>query len=156
MTQTEHKLAVTCKWCGLDDGLEFLSEHVHVTNAQVSLEHTVGRCPACDRTTAFARWGREVQFSYKVLEYKRWLRRSTWVAIYDVDCVWCRAEDTEPAEINVTVANPVSQRFRYDLYHCRQCDRLTAISYLGEVRRHRAVRDDVYPSLWYLDPDDMV
>jgi hypothetical protein len=155
MAKTDQRLAVVCKWCGFSGGLECISEHVHISNAQVTMEHAVGRCPDCGNMTAFAQWGRDVQFSYKALEYKRWLRRSAWVAIYDVQCVWCDAETTSPVEINITVANPVSQRFRYDLYHCQHCDQLTAISYLGEVRRHRAVRDDVYSSLWYLDPDEL-
>jgi len=117
------------------------------------MEHAVGRCPQCDKTTALAQWGRDVRFTYKVLEYKRLFRRSTWVAVYDVICAWCGSKATEPIEINVTVANPVSERFRYDLYLCQTCNKVTAISYLGEVRTHCAVRDDIYPALWYLDPE---
>jgi hypothetical protein len=151
MEQFQH---TGCKWCDFEGELDLVSEHVHISNAQVTMEHVVNRCPRCGEATASAQWGRNVQFVYKVMEYKRWLRRSTWVAIYDVTCAWCDAETTEPAEINITAANPVSQRFRYDLYHCERCNKPTAISYLGEIRRHRAVRDDIYSSLWYLDPDE--
>lgn len=147
------QIATPCEWCGYNDGLDVVGEHVHIVNAQVSMEHTVGRCPQCNKTTALARWGRDVRFSYKVIEYKRLLRRSTWVAVYTVICAWCGSKATEPMEINVTVANPVSERFRYDLYVCQTCSKATAISYLGEVRTHCAVRDDVYRALWYLDPE---
>jgi transposase len=133
--------------------LDPVSEHVHISNAQVTMQHAVGRCPHCGKTTAFARWGQNVQFHYKVLEYKQRFRRSKWVAVYEVPCAWCNARTTEPSEINITVANPVSERFRYDLYHCELCNNMTAISYLGEIRRHRAMRDDVYRALWYLDPE---
>ena len=153
MTKTEQVLATACAWCGATDGLELVSEHVHVTNAQVAMEHTVGRCRICDKTTALAQWGREVRFRYKVLEYKRFFRLSTWVAVYDVICAWCGSRATEPLEINITVANPVSERFRYDLYLCRTCSKTTAISYLGDIRTHCAVRDDIYQALWYLDPE---
>lgn len=153
MAQHPHTLAATCKWCGFSGDLEIVGEHVQVTNAQASMEHTVVRCPSCHNTTAIARWGASVQFVYKVTEYPRRFRRSTWVAIYDVICAWCGSKATDPIEINVTVANPVSQRFRYDLYVCQTCQRATAISYLGEVRTHCAERDDVYSSLWYLDPE---
>ena len=144
----EEQWNVACAWCGYEGGLEPVGEHVHISNAQVTMQHMIGRCPECEKTTAFARWGQQTQFRYKVLEYKRRFRRSTWVAVYDVQCIWCNGRTTEPAEINITVANPVSQRFKYDLYH-----HMTAISYLGEIHRHRAVRDDIYRELWYLDPD---
>ena len=144
---------IPCAWCQYGGGLETVSEHVHLSNAQVSMQHVVGRCPECEKTTAFARWGKNVQFHYKVVEYKHMLRRSTWVVIYDVGCTWCSARSTEPSEINITVANPVSERFKYDLYHCELCNNMTAISYLGDIRRHRAVRDDLYRALWYLDPE---
>lgn len=144
---------VPCAWCGQADGLEPVGEHVHISNAQATMQHMVGRCPACTKATAFARWGQNAQFHYKVLEYTRRFRPSTWVAVYDVQCMWCNGRTTEPVEINITVANPVSERFKYDLYHCPLCEHVTAISYLGEVRRHRAERDDVYQALWYLDPE---
>ncbi|HEY0739231.1 MAG TPA: hypothetical protein VGD69_30195 [Herpetosiphonaceae bacterium] len=153
MTNTGRVLDVACAWCRYKDGLEIVGEHIHISNAQVTMEHAVGRCPECDRTTALAYWGRDTRFIYKVLEYKRLLRRSNWVAVYDVICAWCGSKATNPAEINVTVANPVSERFRYDLYACQTCGKATAISYLGEVRTHCAVRDDVYRALWYLDPE---
>jgi hypothetical protein len=150
---TKHSTIDTaCRWCGYAAGLDPISEHVHIANAQASMEHAIGRCPQCERATAVARWGNSVRFDYRVVEYKRMFRRSNWVAVYDVTCAWCGSKATEPAEINVTVANPVSERFRYDLYSCRTCDRATAISYLGELRTHCAVRDEVYRSLWYLDP----
>ena len=152
MPTREPLIETPCAWCGYADGLTMRSEHVHISNAQVAMQHGVGLCPECSRMTALARWGRDLRFSYKVLEYKRMLRRSTWVAVYDVICAWCGSKATDPAEINVTVANPVSERFRYDLYACQTCGKETAISYLGEVRTHCAVRDDVYPALWYLDP----
>jgi Zn finger protein HypA/HybF involved in hydrogenase expression len=144
---------VQCAWCGYGGGLDPVSEHVHISNAQVTMQHVIGRCPECEKTTAFARWGQNIQFHYKVLEYKRRFRRSTWVAVYNVECAWCKARSTEPSEINITVANPVSERFKYDLYRCELCHNMTAISYLGEIRRHRAVRDEVYRALWYLDPE---
>ena len=153
MAKTEQTLATACAWCGSQAGLEVVSEHVHVVNAQVAMEHVIGRCAACEKTTALAQWGREVRFRYKVIEYKRLFRRSTWVAVYDVICAWCGSRATDPLEINVTVANPVSERFRYDLYLCQTCSKTTAISYLGEIHTHCAVRDDIYRALWYLDPD---
>lgn len=153
MSRTEQLLDAACEWCGYRDGLTIVGEHIHVINAQVTMEHAVGRCPQCEKTSALARWGRDVRFSYKVLEYKRLLRRSTWVAVYDVICAWCGSRATDPMEINVTVANPVSERFRYDLYRCQTCGKATAISYLGEIRTHCAERDDVYRALWYLDPE---
>jgi hypothetical protein len=153
MAVTQQGRATQCKWCGYAGALQSVSDHVHISNAQVSMQHAVWRCPECSQTTAVAQWGRDLQFSYKVLEYKRLFRRSTWVAVYDVICAWCGSKATEPAEVNVTVANPVSQRFRYDLYGCRACGKATAISYLGEIHTHCAERDDVYRSLWYLDPE---
>lgn len=153
MSQHDQRIAISCEWCKHNDGLDLVGEHVHIANAQVAMEHVVGRCPSCRQTTALARWGKDLRFSYKVLEYKRFLRRSTWIAVYNVICAWCGASPTEPAEINVTVANPVSERFRYDLYACASCGRATALSYLGELRTHCAVRDDVYRALWYLDPE---
>lgn len=153
MTAAQPQLDTRCAWCGFAGGLAVVSEHVHITNAQVAMEHAVGRCPQCERTTALARWGRDLRFSYKALEYKRLFRRSTWVAVYDVICAWCGSKATDAAEINVTVANPVSERFRYDLYACQTCGKATAISYLGEIRTHCAKRDDVYRALWYLDPE---
>jgi hypothetical protein len=153
MAKTEQCMEAACAWCGFKDGLEIIGEHVHISNAQVTMEHAIGRCPACERTTALAHWGRDTRFTYKVLEYKRLFRRSNWVAVYNVVCAWCGSKATDPAEINVTVANPVSERFRYDLYVCQTCSKATAISYLGEVRTHCAVRDDIYRALWYLDPD---
>ncbi len=142
-----------CQWCDFSN-VEVVSEHVHLVNAQVSMEHSVVRCDMCGRYSAAARWGKGVQFAYRALEYKRRFRASRWVAVYAVNCATCGSAQTEPAEINVTVANPVSERFRYDLYVCRDCEAPTAISYLGQVRAHRAERDTTYRSLWYLDPDE--
>ncbi len=153
MNMAEQRWDVPCAWCGFAGGLDPVAEHVHIANAQVTMQHRVGRCPECSKTTAFANWGQNTHFRYKVLEYTRRFRRSTWVAQYDVQCMWCNGRSTEPVEINITVANPVSQRFKYDLYHCPLCNNMTAISYLGEIHRHRAVRDDVYRELWYLDPE---
>jgi len=141
-----------CDWCGAER-LEMVGEHVHLMNAQVSMAHTIGHCTVCDRFTAMAHWGKGVQFAYRALEYKRRFRWSRWVAVYAVQCATCGSPRTEPAEINITVANPVSERFRYDLYVCAECQTATAISYLGQVRAHRAERDATYRSLWYLDPD---
>jgi hypothetical protein len=153
MTERDEQVAgLTCQWCGFDE-LEPVSEHVHLVNAQVSREHLVARCNMCGKFTAAAQWGRTIQFAYRALEYKRRFRRSQWVAVYAVACATCGSPHTEPAEINVTVANPVSERFRYDLYQCQDCQAPTAISYLGQVRAHRAERDGRYESLWYLDPD---
>jgi uncharacterized protein with PIN domain len=153
ISMAEQRWDIPCAWCGFAGGLVTVGEHVHIPNAQVTMQHVVGRCPECEHTTAFASWGQNTQFRYKVLEYKRRFRRSTWIAQYDVQCMWCNGRTTEPAEINITAANPVSQRFKYDLYRCSLCGHMTAISYLGEVRRHRAVRDEVYRELWYLDPE---
>jgi uncharacterized protein with PIN domain len=152
-TQTEINTSLHCKWCGHPGPLVSVSDHVHISNAQVAMQHMVWRCPECKQKTATAQWGRDLRFVYKVVEYKRFLRRSTWIAIYDVICAWCGSKATDPAEINVTVANPVSERFRYDLYSCATCEKATAISYLGELRTHCAVRDEVYRALWYLDPE---
>ena len=151
--ESETAQGLICQWCYGRD-LERVSEHVHLMNAQVSMEHAVSRCTLCDRFTAAALWGSNVQFAYRALEYKRRFRASRWVAVYPVQCASCGSPRTEPAEINVTVANPVSERFRYDLYVCNDCQAPTAISYLGQVRAHRASRDTTYRSLWYLDPDD--
>ncbi len=145
-------LGFTCEWCGFG-ALTLVSEHVTLVNPQVSMQHTVARCDMCGKYTAAARWGTAVQFAYRALEYKRRFRSSRWVAVYPVQCASCGSSTTEPAEINVTVANPVSERFRYDLYVCGDCGAPTAISYLGQVRAHRAERDPTYSSLWYLDPD---
>ena len=147
-----HIAGVRCEWCGAEQ-LEMVSEHVHLMNAQVSMAHAIGHCTVCDRFTAIAQWGKGVEFAYRALEYKRRFRSSRWVAMYAVQCATCGSPRTEPAEINVTVANPVSERFRYDLYVCNECQAATAISYLGQVRAHRAERDTTYRSLWYLDPD---
>lgn len=144
--------AAICAWCGFER-LTAIGEHVHIPNAPVSMEHTIDRCDMCGKYTAAARWGSAVHFAYRVLEYKRRFRSSRWVAVYAVVCATCGSPRTEPVEINVTVANPVSERFRYDLYVCDDCQAPTAISYLGQVRAHRAERDPVYASLWYLDPD---
>ena len=153
MADKAQKMAgVLCEWCGFER-LELVGEHVHLMNAQVSMAHTIGRCTVCDRFTAAAHWGKGVQFTYRALEYKRRFRSSRWVAVYAVQCATCGSPRTEPVEINVTVANPVSERFRYDLYLCNDCQAATAISYLGQVRAHRAERDTTYAALWYLDPD---
>jgi hypothetical protein len=155
-TASESRIIGTlCQWCGFER-LELKSDHVHLMNAQVSMEHAVAHCTACDQFTAFARWGKGVQFAYRALEYKRRFRSSRWVAVYPVQCATCNSPRTEPAEINVTVANPVSERFRYDLYVCADCQATTAISYLGTVRSHRAERDPTYHSLWYLDPEETI
>lgn len=145
--------ALACQWCWSRE-LASVSEHIHLVNAQVSMEHRVVRCERCEKFTAAAQWGKTVQFAYRALEYKRRFRPSRWVAVYAVQCMTCGSPRTEPAEINVTVANPVSERFRYDLYACNDCGASTAISYLGQVRAHRAQRDTMYSSLWYLDPDE--
>lgn len=142
-----------CQWCDFPQ-LDTISEHVHLVNPQVSMEHVIARCNMCGKYTAAAAWGKTVHFAYRALEYKRRFRGSRWVAIYAVQCATCGSPRTAPAEINVTVANPVSERFRYDLYVCNDCQAATAISYLGQVRAHRAARDEVYPSLWYLDSDE--
>ena len=142
-----------CQWCSFPE-MDLVSEHIHLLNAQVGMAHTVRRCAQCGRFSASAQWGKNVHFGYRALEYKRRFRSSRWVAVYAVQCATCGSPRTEPAEINVTVANPVSERFRYDLYVCNDCQAPTAISYLGEVRAHRAERDTTYPSLWYLDPED--
>lgn len=157
MAAPEHQpiAGVICQWCWSDQ-VELVQEHVHLLNAQVSMAHVVARCAACERFTAAARWGAGVQFAYRALEYKRRFRASRWVALYAVQCAYCGSPRTEPAEINVTVANPMSERFRYDLYACEVCQRFTAISYLGQVRAHRAVRDRTYSALWYLDPEEEI
>ena len=141
-----------CQWCN-SDRLELLAEHVHLMNAQVSMAHSIGCCGVCAKFTAVAVWGKDVQFAYRALDYTRRFRSSRWVAVYAVQYATCRSPRTEPAEINVTVANPVSERFRYDLYVCSDCQAATAISYLGQTRTHRAERDSTYRSLWYLDPE---
>jgi hypothetical protein len=154
MAEIGSKIAgLVCQWCNRDQ-LELLAEHVHLANAQVSMEHSIACCSACGKFTAVATWSKDVQFAYRALEYKRRFRSSNWVAVYPVQCATCGSPRTEPAEINVTVANPVSQRFRYDLYICADCHATTAISYLGQIVSHRAERDPTYRSLWYLDPEE--
>ncbi len=88
----------------------------------------------------------------KAREYKRRLRKAQWVVIYPVRCSWCDSERVTAYEINATVANPISERFKYDIYACEDCQRPTAISYMGEIHVHRADQDRKYPALWYLDP----
>ncbi|WP_026370966.1 hypothetical protein [Kallotenue papyrolyticum] len=156
MTHNRANGALACAWCGFSGALQRLSDHVHISNAQLAMQHTVWRCPQCEGATATAPWGAELRFRYRVIEYRRRWRRSVWVAIYEVTCAWCGAQESEALEINVTVANPVSERLRYDVYGCRRCGRATALSYLGALRTHRAVRDAYYDALWYLDPDDSV
>ena len=106
--------------------------------------------------TAEARWGKQ-HFLYKALEYPRTFRAPLYVLVYPIACSWCsRADMVEPEEINATVANPASQRHRYDIYACHACDRYTAVSYLGQVFAYPATQDDRYPSLYYLEVDDDV
>src|SRR5688500_5907455 len=66
-------VALVCQWCGFA-GLDVLSEHIHLMNAQVSMEHVVSQCIQCERFTAAAQWGQHVHFAYRALEYKRRFR----------------------------------------------------------------------------------
>ena len=85
-------------------------------------------------------------------EYPRTFRAPLYVLVYPIACGWCgRADMVEPEEINATVANPASQRHRYDIYACHACDRYTAVSYLGQVFAYPAIQDDRYRSLYYLE-----
>ena len=146
---------LVCQWCGLDNDMALVNYDIKVANPQVDFEHTIYRCTLCQKLTAVARWGNQ-QFVYKVLEYPRTFRRPMYVLVYDVVCAWCgRGDLIEPEEINATVANPASQRHRYDIYACHACDRYTAVSYLGQVFAYPATQDDRYPALYYLEVEEV-
>jgi hypothetical protein len=145
---------LACQWCGLDNDLVLVDYDIKVANPQVEFDHTIHRCAACAKLTAEARWGKQ-HFLYKALEYPRTFRAPLYVLVYPIACGWCgRADMVEPEEINATVANPASQRHRYDIYACHACDRYTAVSYLGQVFAYPSTQDDRYPSLYYLEIDE--
>ncbi|HEY1014985.1 MAG TPA: hypothetical protein VGE07_19915 [Herpetosiphonaceae bacterium] len=139
----------TCLWCGYEGPMQ-VGEAVRVVNPQIDLPHQIKRCPQCKELMLDVRWpDRTVR--RKGREYPRRFRKSLWVVIYPVTCPWCGGANTEAYDINATIANPVSERFKYDIYRCLDCQRPVAISYLGEIRVHRADQDKKYPDLWYLD-----
>jgi hypothetical protein len=149
MTMTEQELA--CQWCGSATDLGVAGEGVKLANPQVDLPHTLFRCARCGQLSLGAKWGNQ-RYLYKGLEYKRPFRRPTYVAIFPVACAWCERRDKiEPEEINATVANPASQRHKYDIYACHACERYTAVSYLGEVYAYPATQDERYATLYYLE-----
>jgi hypothetical protein len=139
-----------CLWCGHHGPLQ-AGDLVPVVNPQISINHRVQRCPECREAMLDAQWPDRVA-RYKGREHPRRFRRSLWVIIYPVACAWCQSTNLDAYEINATIANPVSDRFKYDIYRCNICRRPSAVSYLGEVHTHRADQDRTYPSLWYLDP----
>ena len=142
---------LACQWCGRENDLTLVDYDIKVANPQVEFDHNIHRCGACAKLTAEARWGKQ-HFLYKALEYPRTFRAPLYVLVYPIGCAWCsRADLVEPEEINATVANPASQRHRYDIYACHACDHYTAVSYLGQVFTYPATQDDRYPSLYYLE-----
>lgn len=141
-----------CLWCGYAGPLEG-EQPISVVNPQLDLRHLLRRCPQCSEYLVDVIWpGRTLR--RKVQEYRRRFRRSLWVVVYPVACQWCESTNTEPYEINATIANPVSERFRYDIYRCNYCRRPTAISYLGEIHAYRARQDELYSALWYLEVEE--
>lgn len=142
--------ATGCLWCAYVGPL-LVGEPVQVVNPQVSLSHELRRCPECQEMMLDVRWPDRV-VRYKTREYTRRFRKSLWVVLYPVRCAWCGSDQTDAYEINATIANPISERFKYDIYRCLACNRPNAASYLGEIHVHRAEQDRRYLALWYLDP----
>jgi hypothetical protein len=142
-----------CLWCAYRGPL-LAGETVAVANPQVSLPHDLRRCPECHEAMLDVRWPDRV-VRRKAREHSRRFRKSLWVVVYPVLCAWCGSDNTEAYEINATIANPISERFKYDIYRCRACQRPNAASYLGEIHVHRADQDREYTSLWYLDPPEL-
>jgi hypothetical protein len=146
MTET----AISCQWC---DSAEWAARYdvVPVVNARLDVPHTLYECAQCGRLSLSAHWGQQY-YTCRAIEHRRRFRSSLYVAVYSVACAWCgRSERLEPEEINATIANPASQRHKYDIYGCHACQRYTAISYLGEIYTYRATQDDRYHTLYYLD-----
>lgn len=143
-----------CLWCGYAGALQ-AGAAVAPVNPQVNLPHDVRTCPECAEIMLDVRWPDRV-VRRKARAQARRFRKPLWVVIYPVRCAWCSSADTEPYEINATVANPISERFKYDIYRCSTCARPTAISYMGEIIVHRADQDQQFTALWYLDlPEDL-
>jgi hypothetical protein len=139
-----------CLWCDYPGPL-LVGDSVTPVNPQVSLLHEVRRCPECHEAMLDIRWPDHV-VRRKAREYKRRFRRPLWVVLYPVPCAWCGSANTDAYEINATVANPISTRFKYDIYRCLECRRPNAVSYLGEIHVHRADQDREFLTLWHLDP----
>ena len=139
-----------CLWCGYAGPLQ-VGETVRAVNPQVDLPHQVKRCPQCQEVLLDVTWSDKV-VRRKGREEPRRFRKSLWVVIYPVVCAWCGSANTDAYEINATIANPLSERFKYDIYRCLDCTRPLAASYIGELRVHRADQDRTYLALWYLDP----
>lgn len=139
-----------CLWCGSSAPLR-AGGNVIPVNPQISLPHEIRWCSVCGEAMLDIRWPERV-VRRKAREEKRRFRKSLWVVIYPVRCSWCNSSNTEAYEINATIANPMSERLKYDIYRCMDCSRPSAISYLGDIIVHQADQDRRYPSLWYLDP----
>lgn len=147
-----NETADRCSWCGWVGDL-IAGERVRPINPQVDLPHLVRHCPECKQAMLDVAWPDKV-VRRKAREHTRRFRKPLWVVVYPVVCAWCGSTNTEPYEVNATIANPVSTRFKYDIYRCNYCQRPSAISYLGEIRTHRADQDRQYTALWYLDPPE--
>jgi hypothetical protein len=149
---TKSDLEEGCLWCGDVGPLEQL-EQVQVVNPQLDLPHLLRRCGACGEHQVDVRWpGRTVR--RKVQRYERRFRKPLWIVVYPLECRWCESTNVELYEVNATIANPVSMRFRYDIYRCGYCRRPTAISYLGEINAYRVRQDELYAAMWYLELED--
>ncbi len=138
-----------CAWCHVE-GTMLAGPEVSVVNPQVTLPHELRRCPECHEWMVDVIWHDRV-IRHKVREHPRRFRKSQWVVIYPVTCVWCGSTNTEAYEINATIANPISTRFKYDIYRCLYCKQPNAVSYLGEVHVHKTRQDKDYITLWYLE-----
>lgn len=146
-----HEKPEGCLWCEYR-GPVLAGDIITVVNPQVTLPHELRRCPTCREAMVDIRWPDRI-VRRKVRESPRRFRRSLWVVVYPVECAWCGSHNTDAYEVNATVSNPVSTRFKYDIYRCLDCQRPNAISYLGEVYVHRADQDKEFFSLWHLDPE---
>ena len=151
MDNATNEKTQSCLWCDYAGPL-LVGETVIPVNPQVSLPHEIRRCPQCNEPMFNIRWPDHVA-RRKAREYKRRFRRSLWVVLYPVKCPWCNSHNTDAYEINATVSNPISTRFKYDIYRCLGCERPSAVSYLGEIHIHRADQDREFHILWHLDPE---
>lgn len=139
-----------CLWCGSNAPLR-AGGSVTPINPQLSMPHDLRFCTTCGEAMLDIRLP-DRTIRRKAREQKRRFRKSIWVIIYPIRCSWCNSSNTDAYEINATIANPISERLKYDIYRCEDCGKPSAISYLGEVIVHRADQDQRYLALWYLDP----
>jgi hypothetical protein len=116
--------------------------------------HTLYLCQDCQQYTLATYWGNQ-SLSYRAVAQRRFMRSPIYLIIYAISCAWCHHNDQiEPAEINATIANPLSRRHRYDIYACYACHQYTAVAYVGEVHTYQAKRDQSYGTLYHLIGDE--